>query len=131
MRRGAPAAVAESVVADLTSRGYLDDATFARRWVESRASRGYGAGRLRAELRTRGVAPALIEAALGTLESGADRERARALARRRLPALRRAHPERAARRLRDYLLRRGYPARVVAGVLREVLGEAPDVAAEE
>jgi regulatory protein len=123
--------VAESVVADLTSRGYLDDAAFARRWVETRAPRGYGVGRLRAELRARGVAPPLIEAALGTLEPGADRERARALARRRLPALRRAHPGRAARRLSDYLLRRGYPARMVAGVVREVFGDALDVAAEE
>ncbi|MGH7346422.1 MAG: recombination regulator RecX, partial [Candidatus Rokuibacteriota bacterium] len=32
-RRGAPAAVADDVVADLTARGYLDDAAFARHWV--------------------------------------------------------------------------------------------------
>jgi len=55
-RRGAPEAVAAAVVADLTARGHLDDARFARQWVEARSSRGYGPARLAAELRVRGVA---------------------------------------------------------------------------
>jgi regulatory protein len=109
------------VVAELIARGYLDDAAFARHWVEARGARGYGPGRLRAELRARGVAPALIEAALAAMLPDADLERARAVARRRLPALRRAGPQRAAARLRDHLLRRGYSASIVARVLRESL----------
>jgi regulatory protein len=112
----------EEVVADLTARGYLDDALFARHWVETRSARGYGRARLAAELRARGVAPALVHEALGREDPGADLERARAIARRRLPALRRARGERAAGRLRDYLLRRGFPGGVVARVVRELLG---------
>ena len=42
--------VAAEVVADLVGRGYVDDAAFARHWVETRAARGYGAARLRAAL---------------------------------------------------------------------------------
>jgi regulatory protein len=109
-------------VADLAARGHLDDDAFARQWVETRAARGYGAARLRSELRVRGVAPALIDAALVALTSEAGLEAARALARRRLPALTRGAPERVAARLRDYLLRRGYPGGIVARVVREVTG---------
>jgi regulatory protein len=121
-RRGAPAEVADEVVADLTARGYLDDALFARLWVATRSARGYGRVRLAAELRARGVAPALVQEALGAVEPDADLERARAIARRRLPALRSARGERAAGRLRDHLLRRGFAGGLVARVVRELLG---------
>ena len=114
--------MASEVVADLAGRGDVDDAAFARQWVEVRAARGYGPARLRAELRARGVAPSLIDAALPAVTGEAQLARARAVARRRLPALRRRDPIRAAARLRDFLRRRGYPASVVARVLRESTG---------
>src|SRR5437016_14275719 len=67
IRRGAPPEVAASVVDDLIARGYVDDATFARHYVETRAARGYGATRLAGELRARGVAPAVVAGALSAL----------------------------------------------------------------
>jgi regulatory protein len=97
----------------------VDDAAFARHWVTTRAVRGYGAARLRAELRARGVATPLIDAALAAVDRGDQLEEARRLARRRLPVLARAAPQKAAARLRDYLLRRGFPGGVVAQVVRE------------
>jgi regulatory protein len=109
-------------VADLTARGYLDDAAFAHHWVAARAARGYGPARLRAELRARGVAAALIDAALAGASEDGDLERARAVARRRLPALQRGDRVRTAARLRDHLRRRGYPAAVVTRVVRECVG---------
>jgi len=121
-RRGAPAAVADDVVADLTARGYLDDEAFARHWVAARAARGYGPTRLRAELRARGVAAPLVEAALASVNDDSELERARAVARRRLPALQRRDRARAAARLRDHLLRRGFAAPLVARVVRECVG---------
>ncbi|PYM36047.1 MAG: hypothetical protein DME15_05065 [Candidatus Rokuibacteriota bacterium] len=85
--------------------------------------RGRGRGRPgRPQLRARGVATALVDAALATLEGEDQLAQARALARRRLPALRRANPERAATRLRDQLLRRGFAAGIVARVVRESAG---------
>jgi regulatory protein len=120
-RRGAPADVARGVIADLEARGYVDDEAFATRWVESRAGgRGLGRRRLRQELLARGVARPLVET--GLLAAGSPEDelgRARALAARRVPVLRRLAPERAARRLHDYLLRRGFPAGVVRRVVRE------------
>jgi len=125
-RRGAPAPIVEEVLADLTARGYVDDAAFARHWVATRSARGYGPARLRAELRARGVAGPLVDAALAVQAAESELERARAVARRRLPALQRADRARAAARLRDHLLRRGYAAPVVARVVRECVGLASD-----
>ena len=104
----------------------MDDAAFARHWVTTRAPRGYGVARLRAELRARGVATGLIEAALAGLGREDQIEEARRLTRRRLPALQRTDPIKAAGRLRDYLLRRGFPAGVVMQVIRESLRVAVD-----
>jgi regulatory protein len=126
--RGAPSDVAADVVADLTARGYLDDARFARQWVEVRSARGYGAARLATELRARGVAASLVRAALDSLESVGELERARDVARRRLPALRGARSDRAAGRLRDHLLRRGFGAETAARVVRELLPTEDDTA---
>ena len=128
VRRGAPPDIAASVVDDLAGRGYVDDAAFARHFVETRAARGYGAARLTADLRARGVAPALIAAALADLDGGAQLERARALARRRMDALVSARSpsadDRVAGRLRDYLLRRGFAGSVALRVVRELTGRA-------
>jgi regulatory protein len=112
--------VAATVVDDLAGRGYLDDAAFARQWVEARGARGYGAARLARELRARGVAAPLIRVALSGLAEAPELDRARAAGRRRLPALRRAAPERAAGRLHAFLVRRGYSASVVGRVVREL-----------
>jgi regulatory protein len=120
VRRGAPGNVAAAVVTDLTTRGYLDDAAYARQWVETRSVRGYGAARLRAELRARGVDAAVVHAAIGGLAPDAALARAVALARRRLPVIARGRPERVAVRLSEYLLRRGYAAGVVVRVVREL-----------
>src|SRR5262249_57997003 len=55
-RRGAPADVAGTVVAELQSRGYLDDEAFARWWAQARAEgRRIGSIRLRQELTTKGI----------------------------------------------------------------------------
>ncbi len=122
-RRGAPLEVAQVVVADLEAQGYVDDRAFARQWADGRAARRHlGSLRLKDELQQKGVARPLAEAAVRDAFAETDEEtRALEVARRRLPALRRKNAERAAVRLRDYLLRRGYPAGVVRRVVRRLL----------
>ena len=122
-RRGAPAEVAQAVAADLEAQGYVDDRAFARQWADGRAGRRHlGSLRLRNELQMKGVPRPLAEAAIREAFRETDEEgRALEAARRRLPALTRKNAERAPVRLRDYLLRRGYPADVVGRVLRRLL----------
>ena len=123
-RRGAPPDVADAVVEDMAGRGYVDDAAFARHWIETRTARGYGAGRLRAELFARGVAAPVIDHALAGVASDHSLATARAAALKRLPALRRSAADRVGPRLYDYLLRRGYPASIASRVVRDVAGRA-------
>lgn len=104
----------EGAVDRMTALGYLDDAAFARAWVESRdRARPRGARALRDELRRKGVAGADIEAALLAREAaarGADEEDAAAASAGGERAASRASDEDAAARL---LARRG------GAVLRE------------
>lgn len=124
VRRGAPADLAREVVAELEGKGYVDDQAFARWWAEARArGRRVGSVRLTQELRAKGIAPALVAAAVeSAFAEVPEAERALDAARRRLPALLRVRPDRAATRLRDYLLRRGYPAGAVRAAVSTVLG---------
>lgn len=62
----------DAVVARLQRAGYLDDREFARYWITERArSSPRGARLLRGELRNKGVAPAIIDAALAAFEADA------------------------------------------------------------
>jgi regulatory protein len=125
-RRGASVDMAEAVVADLEARGYIDDRAFAVTWAEVRArERAIGRERLREELLVRGVARPLAETAIAHAFQDTDElTRAQAAAARRMAALRHAPPERAARRLHDYLRRRGYPGEVVRQVLQALRADA-------
>jgi len=123
-RRGAPAAIAAELVAELEASGYVDDRAFAQGWVDARArQKALGRQRIAAELRAKGVARELIEAALREV-FGELSEEAQALevARRRFPTLLKRDPRKASARLRAHLLRRGFPAEVVGTVLRRVGG---------
>jgi regulatory protein len=122
-RRGAPAEIAQAVVADLTTRGYVDDQAFARWWAEARArGRRVGSRRLRQELLAKGIPREMTDAAIAAaFEEVGEADRALEAARRRLPGLLRGKGERAATRLADYLLRRGYPAQAVRRAVRTLL----------
>ena len=120
-------------MADLETRGYVDDRTFAAAWAESRArGRAFGRERLREELRARGVAKPLVEAAIErAFAETSELGRAQLAAARRLAILQRRAPDQAPRRLHDYLRRRGYPGDVVRQVLRALCRDSvPEGAAE-
>jgi regulatory protein len=67
---GYPAALCDQVVERLLELGYLDDAVFARAWVESRdRARPRGSATLRRELRQKGVPDETIRETLATRAS--------------------------------------------------------------
>ncbi len=125
-QRGFAPDVAEQAVDRLISIGYLDDAAYAIRYVESRVrAKGYGPMRIRGELKRRGMDAALIDRAVAPLEaSDSPAEQALRQARLRLPKLR-GEPDIRKRRkkLSDFLLRRGFDfdtiQRAVDAALRE------------
>lgn len=123
-KRAVPELVASQVLDRFVEVGLIDDAEFARAWVESRhAGRGLGRRVLREELRRRGVAPDLSSEALGRVSSEDELEAARRLVRRKLPSLQGVDGQRRDRRLLGMLARRGHAAGVAWAAIRaEVAG---------
>ena len=66
IKQGCEEALAARIVAELLGQGVLDDARCAQNYVTYHAGRGQGPVRIAAELRRRGIAPELIEAALAS-----------------------------------------------------------------
>jgi regulatory protein len=129
-RRQVPAEASEAVLSRFADVGLIDDAAFARAWVESRHhSRGLARRALAAELRQRGVASEEVRAAVSSLAPEDEDATARRLVARRLPATRgRPLPARI-RQLAGLLARKGYPAGLAYRVVREALDqEEPDPA---
>jgi regulatory protein len=121
-RKGVPAEAAEAVLGRLAGVGLIDDAAFARAWVESRHhARGLSRRALTAELKRRGVPGEEVQAAVGALDPDQEIATARRLVARAMAATRgRPLPVRI-RRLVGLLARKGYPAPLAYRVVREVL----------
>ena len=125
-RRGFTANVIADVIADLTSQGLVDDARFARVWAENRMSAGQsGPHRVRAELRIKGVPPALIKETVKAI-FGADREAelAATVAERHMRRMRGLPTEVRLRRLAGLLRRRGFSGSAIAPLLRRQARES-------
>ena len=125
-RRGVPDEVAEAVLDRFAEVQLIDDAMFARAWVESRHhGRGLARRALAAELRQRGVETDDIQAAVSDLDPEQEYATARALIERRLAGTRGlARPARF-RRLMGMLARKGYPEGLAYRVVREALEYEP------
>jgi regulatory protein len=127
-RRGVPDEAAEAVLERFAGVQLIDDAMFARAWVDSR-HRGRGLARraLAAELRQRGVASEDIQAAVERLDPEQELATARALVQRRLPGMRGQPRSTRFRRLMGMLARKGYPEGLAYRVVREALENEPSV----
>jgi len=124
-QRGIPDDRAEDVLVRFGEVGLIDDEAFAAAWVSSRhAGRGLSRGALEGELRSRGVAPAIVSAAVEGLDTDTEFATARRLVARRVPALRGAAADVRLRRLVGLLARKGYPTGLAVRVVREVLAES-------
>jgi regulatory protein len=127
-RRGVPEDAAAAVLARFAEVKLIDDAMFARAWVDSRHyGRGLASRALGAELRQRGVARDDIQAALSELSADVELETARELVARRLPGTAGMPAPARMRRLVGVLARKGYSAGLAYRVVRDALeAEAGD-----
>jgi SOS response regulatory protein OraA/RecX len=132
-KRGIPPETADEVLGRFEDVGLIDDAAFARAWVESRHhSRGLAGRALSAELKQRGVAADEIRAAIEErLGPDAEVSAARRLIDRKLASTRGLPPEQRTRRLAGLLARKGYPAGLAFRVIREALEAEGDLAFPE
>jgi regulatory protein len=117
-----PGEAAEAVLGRFADVGLIDDAAFARAWVESRHySRGLSRRSLSAELRQRGVETEEIREAVDALDPGQEVATARRLVEQKMAGTRGQSPEARARRAAGTLARKGYPPGLVFRLIKEVL----------
>jgi regulatory protein len=124
-KRGVPDDLATALLDRFTEVGLVDDAAYARQWVESRhRSRGLAPRALAQELRRKGVGDDDTKAALEQIDEADERTAARALVDRKMRSMRGLDPQVATRRLAGLLARKGYSSGVAFSVVREALAEA-------
>ena len=121
--KGYGAAEIEEAVAALARAGQIDDAKFARLWIDSRMQANpMGDIVLKRELKAKGVSEPIIESALAEKAERYD-EYATALnmASERLKQLAKLDRRKALKRLHDFLLRRGFGFEVIQKVIGELI----------
>jgi regulatory protein len=128
-RRGVPDEAAQAVLSRFAEVKLIDDAMFARAWVETRHhSRGLAGRALGAELRRRGVARDDIDSALEELDPEQELATARELVDRRLAGTSSQPGPARMRRLVGMLARKGYSPSLAFRVVREALEHEADQA---
>lgn len=123
-----PQDVAQAVLDRFEEVRLVDDAEFARMWVDSRSrSKSLARGALKRELAEKGISGELAAEALEQVSDEDELEAARALARRKLqPSVNltdRAARDKQAKRLVSMLARKGYPPSVGYRVVNEIIGD--------
>ena len=130
-RKGVPEHAAEAVLDRFVEVGLIDDAAFARAWVDSRqAGRGLARRALQAELKAKGVDAEVAAQAVETVDADDERAAARGLVERRARSMQRLDRVTATRRLVGMLARKGYSSGLAAAVVREVLDATHDITAD-
>jgi regulatory protein len=121
-QRGFEAAAVAETLERLERVGLVDDAALAGAVAEGRAERGLDAPAIAAELRDRGVDPAVAERAAQAAVPAEDRaDRCRQVAKARLAQLAGLPTSTQLRRLASYLARRGYPPDLAETVARDLI----------
>lgn len=122
-RRAVPEPAAEEALDRYTELGYIDDAVFARSWVESRQrARGLAGSALRRELREKGIDQEIIDSVLlECVDADAERVAASELVDKKLRSMRGVDTDKATRRLVSMLSRKGYSPGLAYSVVRERL----------
>jgi regulatory protein len=124
IRKGHPRPAVDAALERAATLGLLDDAEFARNYVQTRAARGRGPARLTRDLMAMGVERGHIDGALAAQwPEGSDQSgMPSALAAKRAAQL--AHLPRQVKRRRvlAYLARRGFAGRDISELVSRVVG---------
>ena len=121
-KKQVPAEVARTVLDRMEEVGLIDDAEFARSWVQSRQrSKGLATRVLAMELRRKGIDDEVARVALDELDPDAEVQAAHRLVQKKLRSMHGIGRQAQIRRLTSMLARKGYPAGVAFSVVREEL----------
>ena len=117
----------EMVLYKLEREHLLDDADFARQWVESRATHKLGKRRIAQELRRKGISQEEAEEALSVIDDEDQLAGAIALAEKAAARIKPGEdPHKASQRIGAMLARRGYSWDITKEALQQALSNAID-----
>jgi regulatory protein len=121
-RKGHLPEAVEAALERAAQAGLLDDAAYARQYVQSRAARGRGPARVARDLQALGVPRPLIDTAVAAEwpDPSDATASAEAVAVRRATQLKGLPPEVRRRRLLAYLGRRGFSGSAVSDIVRRL-----------
>ncbi|TCJ00243.1 regulatory protein RecX [Aeromicrobium sp. IC_218] len=126
-KKNVPADVAVRLLDRFEEVGLIDDAAFARMWVESRQrSKGLGRSALARELRKKGIDDDVAAEALEQVDADTEVEAAHQLVQKKLRSMQGLDRTVKTRRLTGMLARKGYSPNVAFSVVREELGSEPE-----
>lgn len=126
-RRNVPDELADQVLARLGELGYVDDAGLALALAVTKVQVARrGRGRIRRELRARGLSDEVVAEAVSAIAPDDEWAAARALATRKAGTMGRLDPPVALRRLQAMLARRGFGPEICLAVAREAITGAPE-----
>lgn len=122
LRAGYRPCTVEMVLYKLETEGFLDDADFARQWVEARTTRKLGTRRIAQELRHKGVSADEAEAALAQVDEEEQLAAATALVEKALARAKPGEdPRKVANRITGMLARRGYSWDIARQALEQAM----------
>ncbi len=122
LRAGYRPSTVEMVLYKLERENLLDDADFARQWVEGRSNRKLGRSRIAQELRRKGVSQEEAEEALSAIDDEDQLSGAIALAEKAAARIKPDEdPRKAANRIAGMLARRGYTWDIAREAVQQAL----------
>lgn len=124
LRCGYRPCTVEMVLYKLEKENLLDDADFARQWVEARTARKMGRNRIAQELRRKGISADEAEAALEAIDEEDQLSGAVALVQKSMGRAKPGEdPRKTAQRITAMLTRRGYGWDVARQAINQVMQE--------
>ena len=128
-QEGCASEVVEAVVGHFERTGQLDDRRFAMTYADVRFhSGGYGPDRVRADLRRKGIGSTHVDGAIHAVFGGDEAllERMREMGRVRWDRLSAERDVlKRKRKVRDYLVRRGFPFELACRAVNDLANETP------
>jgi regulatory protein len=119
--KGYEQAIISEVIDGLARMGFIDDAAFAKAWLQYRLNRPMGFRRVERELIEKGIAKDVIRGHWAEVKENYDElEVVRALAKKRARQYNNIDPLKRKKRVMDYLARRGFQLDVMMKVIKEI-----------
>ncbi len=112
----------DRVMAHLIQNNYLNEERFAKSYVRGKFNiKKWGRNRIISGLKQREISKFNIQAALKEIDDESYSKTFDALAKKRLAAIKEAHPQKKRKKLADYLLYRGWESHMVYEKIREII----------